>query len=76
MGPLKLVRISGAIQALIDDLSATKGGARLAQSLGSQGTEKIGFFKDFSTPPTTVSEPAKKRDSQRVPRPLLGAFSA
>jgi hypothetical protein len=27
-----------------------KGDARLAQSLGPQTTEKMGFFKDFSTP--------------------------
>jgi hypothetical protein len=67
---LEWVRISGAIQALIGALSAMKGGARLAQSLGVQDTEKIGFFKDFSSRPKAVSGTLKKRDSQGLPRPF------
>src|SRR5581483_3574736 len=41
-----------------------KGGLRLAQSLGLQRAEKIGIFKDFSSPPGAPSGTLKKRDSK------------
>jgi hypothetical protein len=44
-------RDAGADQCI----SAMKGRARLAQSLGLQTTEKIGFFNDFSSPPDADS---------------------
>jgi hypothetical protein len=51
-----------------------KGGARLAQSLGLQVTEKIGIFKDFSTPPKAISGTLKKRDSALDSAALFGGF--
>ena len=50
-------------QGLIGAISAMKDGARLAQSLGQQDTEKIGIFKDFSSVRKADSRPSKKRDS-------------
>src|SRR5579872_1162329 len=44
-------------------LSATKDGSRLAQSLGLQPTEKIGFSNVFSSPQQGDSAPCKKGDS-------------
>src|SRR5579863_1515273 len=40
-----------------------KGRARLEQSPSQQSTEKIGFFKDFSSPRKADSGSLKKRDS-------------
>jgi hypothetical protein len=56
-------------QALIRSICAMKGEARLAQSLGAQATEKIGFFKGFSTPPEAISRTSQKRDSQALSAP-------
>jgi hypothetical protein len=50
-------------QALITGISATKDGARLAQSLIWQDIEKIGIFDDFSSPRKAVSGTLQKRDS-------------
>jgi hypothetical protein len=63
MGLRRALRISCAKRGLNNAISATKGGARLAQSLGQQDTEKIGIFKDFSSLPEADSRPPKKRDS-------------
>jgi hypothetical protein len=37
-------------------LCAMKDGARLAQSLGAQRPENIGFFNDFSRPMEAISK--------------------
>jgi hypothetical protein len=50
--------------------------ARLEQSLGWQTAEKIGFFKDFSSPPEALSGTLKKRDSRARSEALLDEFSA
>jgi hypothetical protein len=53
-------------------ISAMKEGLRLAQSLGQQPAEKIGFFNNFSSPQKAVSRPSQKRDSAAFLAPLLG----
>jgi hypothetical protein len=59
----RALRISCAKRGLNNAISATKGGARLAQSLGQQDAEKIGIFKDFSSLSEADSRAAKKRAS-------------
>jgi hypothetical protein len=43
-----------------------KDGLRLAQSLGQEVIDEIGFFCFFSRPPGVISAASKKRDSRRV----------
>jgi hypothetical protein len=53
-----------------------KGGARLAQSIGQQASEKIGFFKDFSSRWKADSGTPKKRYSKARSAPQNGVADA